>query len=87
MTVARFKYLILVVERATNHHEASKKRLSAIWSQFSEGVRNERKLRKISLETLAERLGIKKSQLSYLETNRRSWTLDLAKKAVEVLGE
>ena len=54
-----------------------------LWRKFSSEVRRYREERGWSLADLADKIGIGRSLLSYLETGKRRWTLELARKAAK----
>lgn len=60
-------------------------RTRSLWRQFGRSVRAERKEKKIRLVSFAARMGISRAMCSYLESGTRQWSLEKARKAVEVL--
>jgi hypothetical protein len=57
-----------------------------MWAEFSAAMKQGRIERAWSLNYFSDRLGIRKSFLSYLENGHREWSMELAQKAVEVMS-
>ena len=62
-------------------------RTQKLWLRFRVAIRDERKRRKIGLTEFARLLGVSPAFVGYLERGSRPWKLDMARKAVSVLGK
>lgn len=80
-----FRHLLNVIEHRSRQKKDVDVRLEAAWSGFRAAIRARRQECGIPLKTLAMNLGIKKSLLSYLETGKRQWSMEVARAAVAAL--
>jgi len=59
--------------------------LDKMWSDFGAGVRSLRKNRNIGLKEFSRELKISKSMTGFLESGKRRWNLEMARRAVKIL--
>lgn len=61
--------------------------IAGLWSDFGRSVRQSRKKQQIGLKEFAADLSISRAMVSFLESGKRQWNFEMARKAVKLLGK
>ena len=60
--------------------------IGRLWGRFGAAVREARRRLGVGATKFAGALGYSTGMLAFLETGKRTWTMEAAKKAVEILA-
>ena len=68
-------------------HDIEAQYIDQLWIEFGTSVRETRRQRNIGLKEFACALKVSRAMVSYLESGKRQWNLEMAKRAVKLLSK
>lgn len=77
--------LLKTIDRAHIRATDDVAEINRLWFDFGAAVRNERRANNIGLASFSKALGVSKAYVGFLETGKRRWDFDMAKRAVKLI--
>lgn len=59
--------------------------IESLWCIFGQSIREQRKKRNIGLKEFSRRMQCSRAMIGFLESGKRQWNFDMAKRAVKLL--
>jgi ribosome-binding protein aMBF1 (putative translation factor) len=61
--------------------------IKGLWADFGKSVREARKKQGVGLKQFAASMQLSRAMISFLESGKRDWNFNMARKAVKLLGK
>lgn len=61
--------------------------IASLWCVFGQSIREQRKQRKIGLKQFADSMSVSRAMIGFLESGKRQWNFEMARKAVKILSK
>jgi ribosome-binding protein aMBF1 (putative translation factor) len=61
--------------------------IGTLWKDFGKSVRESRKKKGVGLKEFSNMIGVSRSMVGFLESGKRQWNFEMARKAVKLLNK
>lgn len=79
--------LLKTIDLFQKKHEIDGAYVDQLWKEFGASVRVARRDKKIGLKSFSTSLGCSRAFVGFLESGKRQWNFNMARKAVKILSK